>query len=214
MKSARSIGQTIKSCREKRGLSLAQVATETNIAQRTLRAIENDNYLSLPHTIYTLGFVRRYAKFLGLNPTATATKYLIARGPLPNPASRLRRQKAAKPLIGTRVIVLVVAGVALMAVGIYLFLQLAVLARPPALKVNSPTDDQVVSTATINVEGETTQGAEVSVNGQSVYVDDNGHFSVPLTLQNGINVIVIKAQNKSDKKSTVERSVLLQPADL
>ncbi len=61
------IGEKFKEERLKQGYSLETVEEETKIRKYYLEAIENENYNILPAKVYATGFVKRYAKFLGLN---------------------------------------------------------------------------------------------------------------------------------------------------
>ncbi len=60
-------GQILKENREKKGISISEVALATKINNKTLIAIEEGNVDSLPQKTYLRGFVRAYATFLGLD---------------------------------------------------------------------------------------------------------------------------------------------------
>ena len=59
-----------------RGLSLDEISRTTKINKATLRAIETSDPLHLPAPIYTRGFVKAYAREVGLDPDHTADEYL------------------------------------------------------------------------------------------------------------------------------------------
>lgn len=61
------LGKEIREQREKAGLTIADVATRIKVSARTLQAIENGAVESLPHAVYTKGFVRSYAKVVGFD---------------------------------------------------------------------------------------------------------------------------------------------------
>lgn len=61
------VGEKLKEAREKRGLTLEAVEEETKIRKAYLEALENENFGVLPPKVYAVGFLRRYAKTLGLN---------------------------------------------------------------------------------------------------------------------------------------------------
>ena len=56
------LGEELKRRREELGLSLAQVSETTRIGTRFLRAIETNDFSTLPEGIYTRSFIRAYAK--------------------------------------------------------------------------------------------------------------------------------------------------------
>lgn len=71
---APGIGEQLRAEREARGLSLEQVAAETRIPQRQLMTIEAGDFASMPGRTYAIGFVRTYARMVGLNPDQAAAQ--------------------------------------------------------------------------------------------------------------------------------------------
>ena len=63
------VGRQLRRTREEKGLSLAQVAADTRIAERHLELIEQDRFSELPARTYAFGFSRTYARALGLDET-------------------------------------------------------------------------------------------------------------------------------------------------
>jgi len=61
------LGQHLRTQRELRDVMLMQVADETKISYNWLEAIEKDQWETLPAHVYTRGFVKSYAKTLGLD---------------------------------------------------------------------------------------------------------------------------------------------------
>lgn len=60
------IGVQFQEERKKQNLTLEEVARATKIREEFLSAIERGDYKKLPGASYAYGFVRNYAKFLGL----------------------------------------------------------------------------------------------------------------------------------------------------
>tara|TARA_B110001454_G_scaffold192814_1_gene193345 strand:- start:1973 stop:2944 length:972 start_codon:yes stop_codon:yes gene_type:complete len=65
-------GDILRAAREERGLSIAQIAEVTRIAQRQLEAIERSDFAALPGTPYAVGFARAYARAVGVDEVAIA----------------------------------------------------------------------------------------------------------------------------------------------
>lgn len=65
-----SIGQTLKAQRLARGLELEQVVAVLHIKRATLEALEGDRFDEIGYQSYTLGFLRSYSKYLGLDSDA------------------------------------------------------------------------------------------------------------------------------------------------
>ena len=74
-------GEKLRRQRELRGISLDQIATATKISTRMLKAIEDEKFDLLPGGIFNKGFIRAYAKFLGLDEEQTVADYVAATGP-------------------------------------------------------------------------------------------------------------------------------------
>ena len=64
---AESVGPSLKHARESQGLSLDQVASLTRIQLKYLQAIEEEHFAALPEQVFTKGFVRTYARALGMD---------------------------------------------------------------------------------------------------------------------------------------------------
>ena len=58
------IGEALRSTRERRGLSIAEVAQDTRISPRFLEALEAEQFDELPAPVYVRGFIRSYASYL------------------------------------------------------------------------------------------------------------------------------------------------------
>lgn len=60
-------GERLRRQREMRGVSLEEISKSTKIGTRSLKAIEDEDFEKLPGGIFNKGFVRAYARFLGLD---------------------------------------------------------------------------------------------------------------------------------------------------
>lgn len=60
------IGSLLKAAREERGRSIADAATVTKISKRHLSNMEKGEFTKLGERPYAIGFVKSYAKYLGL----------------------------------------------------------------------------------------------------------------------------------------------------
>jgi len=61
------LGLTLKREREKKGLSIELVMEATKISRTNIVAMEEGDRSSLPHAVYAKGFVKSYARYLGLD---------------------------------------------------------------------------------------------------------------------------------------------------
>ena len=73
-----SFGEELRREREIRGISLKEIADATKISKRFLEAIEKNDHRTLPAPVFTRGFVREYARYLGLNSDDMVNRYNFA----------------------------------------------------------------------------------------------------------------------------------------
>src|SRR5580765_3257035 len=73
---ARTVGARLREAREKRGVSLRQIATTTRISVMSLEALERSDLSRLPGGIFTRAFVRAYAQEVGLDPERTIQDFI------------------------------------------------------------------------------------------------------------------------------------------
>ena len=63
------VGERLRVAREKKGLSLEDLAAQTRIPQRHLASIESGDWDNLPAPTYTIGFAKNYAAAVDLDRT-------------------------------------------------------------------------------------------------------------------------------------------------
>jgi cytoskeleton protein RodZ len=73
-----SFGDRLQRERELRGITLEEIAEATKIGTRSLRALEEQDFDKLPGGIFNKGFVRSYARHLGLDEEQVVADYLTA----------------------------------------------------------------------------------------------------------------------------------------
>lgn len=70
-----SLGEKLRQAREARGVSLGEVAEQTRISTHYLEAIESDDYRNLPGGIFNKGFVKAFAKYVGVDEQEALQDY-------------------------------------------------------------------------------------------------------------------------------------------
>jgi cytoskeletal protein RodZ len=206
----------LAAARERKGVDLARAERDTKIRVRYLSALESGDYRDLPGAVYTKGFLRNYALYLGLDPEDVLRQWRRERGEAtaPEPVIVPPRPLAepARPLnFSPQVVVaaLLTAGVVLFF--IYLGAQLLRYSRPPELAVTSPATavyDVTDSTTTYRLAGTTSPGSiiEIATPGQEqpfrVTPLANGDWFLQVDLRRGQNRFDIKAVNLETKKES------------
>ncbi len=69
-------GEFLRRMRMLKKAELVDISEVTKIRVETLKNIEKDNYVALPHRIYLRGFLLEYARYLQLDPIEVANAYL------------------------------------------------------------------------------------------------------------------------------------------
>ena len=110
------IGTIIRAARENAGYSLEQVSKETRVHLSHLRAIEDmtPNLLGAP--VYAKGYIKSYARFLGMDEQITLDRYLAECAILKDPekqeiappaSSKARKLPVAVPMLGILIVGLI-----------------------------------------------------------------------------------------------------------
>ena len=77
---AHSLGELLRSARERQGLELADISEVTNVRREYLIALEEGRYLELPEDVYTRNFLRLYAQAVEEEPQRLLDVYTVERG--------------------------------------------------------------------------------------------------------------------------------------
>jgi cytoskeleton protein RodZ len=70
-----SLGEAFRTAREARGLSLSDAAEHIHIRSVYLAAIESEDWPAIGAPVYVRGFIRTYARFLGLDPEEAVARF-------------------------------------------------------------------------------------------------------------------------------------------
>mgnify|MGYP001462351626 CR=1 FL=1 len=73
------LGAKLRQVREKKGISLDELALQTRIDKKHLIAIEQGRLDALPGPIYIRSYLRSYAIYVGLNPQTVIKAYQAAK---------------------------------------------------------------------------------------------------------------------------------------
>lgn len=211
---SKSIGDILKEERLKHGVDLADLAAQTKIKLKYLKALENNQFDQLPAAPFVKGFIKSYAHLFDFD-----TKPLLAllrRDYQESTDGQLLPREFINPIVRKNTssrslsfIVIVVVAVFLSLMG-YVGWQWYTLTRPPRLEVSQPENDQFVSSEII-VEGQTEPESIVLVNAQPVSLRPDGSFRTKLYLpREGISTITVEATDKRGKTNLEQRTVYVK----
>ncbi len=82
--------------------------------------------------------------------------------------------------------------------------------RPPDLVLANPPDDLWINQRMLSVQGRAAPDAQVLVNGKAVSTDSEGRFNVDVLLEEGENIVQVKATDAVGNETVVERRVFLK----
>jgi cytoskeletal protein RodZ len=120
-----SIGPFLQHARETQGLSLDQVASATRIQLKYLQAIEEEQFAALPEQVFTKGFVRTYARSLGMDEQDVLRRFSRAWNEYfgrdqqedERVQVNMKEEKGGKP---NRTVILILIVVMVLGLGLYL----------------------------------------------------------------------------------------------
>ena len=78
-----NFGERLQREREMRGITLDEISEATKIGTRSLKALEEEDFKKLPGGIFNRGFVRSYARYLGIDEDEAVADYESAASELP-----------------------------------------------------------------------------------------------------------------------------------
>lgn len=218
IKSVRTLGERLKKARLSKNISLEDAEIGSKVKSQYLLAIEKGKWADLPQNVYTRGFVLAYAKFLNLNLEKIKDQYQSEMAFLENSNRKETARisynqsiKESKVLVTPKLLAYCALGAFVLAMFSYIIVQLSGFTGTPNLLVTSPSNNSVIEEDSIDIAGVTDVDAFVKVNDENVPVSSDGRFIKKLKLHRGVNVLEVKAQNKTKKESVTVYTVEYKP---
>lgn len=209
-----TIGKQFAEERKHQGLTIEEVSKATKIRPEFLEAIEKGDYKSLPGSSYAHGFVRNYAKFLGLpveKSLAIFRREFNAEKSfdvLPRGFSAPSDKRFKKVNLGRNV--LIIAGIFSLIFGFILFQYRAAFLNP-TLSVYSPKENETIKSLAVLVKGKTDPDITLFIEGEGVVVNPDGTFSSEISLFPGKSTIKFIAENRFGRKTEKRIDVVISP---
>ncbi|MGB4873688.1 MAG: RodZ domain-containing protein [Candidatus Promineifilaceae bacterium] len=92
------LGHILREARETKGYTLEDVQEEIRINAKYLKSLENGDYNALPTPVHVRGFLRNYARFLGLDPQPLLDRYESYLSRPPSKATAVSENGSSTPL--------------------------------------------------------------------------------------------------------------------
>jgi cytoskeletal protein RodZ len=213
-----TLPQRLVEARERKGVDLLRAERETKIRARYLAALESGDYADLPGSVYTKGFLRNYALYLGLDPEDVTRQWKRERGDLSIPAEPLtvprpleapRQGFTISPVVIITALLLVVVGV----FAVYIGTQLLRYNKPPTIAVTNPAQaviDVPDGTTSYTLRGTSIPGASVVIDSSGLdqpyraNADDAGRWLQEVQLRRGRNEFDVSAIDPQTGKPSTD----------
>ncbi len=219
-----NLPERLLTARERKGVDLYRAERDTKIRARYLAALERGDYKELPGAVYTKGFLRNYALYLGLDPDDVLLQWRRERPDgretepvivVPRPIVAPRKGLTFSPAV----VVAAIMTVAIVAFAGYVIMQLARFVEPPTIVVTEPRTaviDVDESASSYTLRGESIAGATITINAPGwdqpyrVTADADGRWSAEVELRRGENQFEINATDpETQKVSEQTRQVII-----
>lgn len=218
---APSLPERLYDARERKGVDLYRAERDTKIRARYLGALERGDYRELPGAVYTKGFLRNYALYLGLDPDEILDQWRRERGEskevtpvlaVPRPMAAPRQGLTFSPSL----VVFALLTIGVLAFGAYLGVQLLRFAKPPTIAVTDPAaavvevDDDATNYI---LRGTSTAGATVNIetpgrDPYSVTADPSGAWKAEVELRRGRNEFQVSSLDPDTGKRSEDKLAL------
>jgi cytoskeletal protein RodZ len=206
------LAERLYAARERKGVDLYRAERDTKIRARYLGALERGEYGELPGDVYTKGFLRNYALYLGLDPEEVVGQWRRERGASASAKPVLKTPRPiAQPRPGLQfspgIVVAALLTILIVGVGIWLGLQVMRFAKPPTLALTAPREatielDQTATSFTF--EGTSIPGATITIEmaggSRQASADSTGAWSLTVDLRRGRNEFRIDATDPDTGK--------------
>lgn len=209
-----SLPERLLAAREDKGVDLTRAERDTKIRARYLDALERGDWRDLPGSVYTKGFLRNYARYLGLDPDEILEQWRAERGenpaaepviivPRPIPAPRQRLT------FSPGIVVAALLAIGILAFVAYLGVQLLRFSRPPTLSVTDPAtavSDVAEGTTAYVLRGTSQPGVSITIAAPGlaplrVTVAADGSWAAEVELRRGRNQFDVTATDPETGKS-------------
>ena len=212
-------GEVLKNKRELLKKSLEKVSLDTKIQKRFLQYIENNQFNYFDSEVFLTGFIKIYAQYLELDTNKILALYRRSNPPKNIPQKQLEKRE---PIVKTnnkkilkiftpKNLVAVLLSLFLLLVVGYIGFQIYKFQSPPQISITQPVNEQEFNEEKVTVSGNTETEALVEINGTSVEPDSEGNFEKEITLNEGANVITVRARknNSLEKVETIKVTYLI-----
>ncbi len=215
------LGEVLRVARERKGVDLYRAERDTKIRVKHLEALEVGAWSELPGAVYTKGFLRNYALYLGLDPDE-----IIGKWRLETSVTRRTETVAVKPprplseprrglTFSRGILVAAMVSLAIVAFAGYVAFQVVRFNEVPALSLDGPPVVQLgLNAESHRLSGDTVAGFTVTVTGagdllRTTEADPAGGWSLEVPVVRGRNDFTVTAAAADQLRSSPPLTVII-----
>jgi len=217
----KTIGKLLEERRLSKKLRYDEIAEIIKINPEYLEALETANYSKFPSEVYVKGFLRNYARFLGIEPDHALALYrreqeISLTNPKIKMTDKIKRKGLDLSITKNKIvtaIVIIITILTLLYIGSYVFN----IFQNPRLELSKPielkagqTGEYISQKDTLILEGVSEIGNKLTINGQEYRVNSFEQFNIEIKLQEGKNNIYLVSENQIRRKSEILLTILYE----
>jgi transcriptional regulator with XRE-family HTH domain len=213
----KTLGTLLIEKRKEKNLEIKDVSQIIKIRATYLSALEEGRYDVLPSEVYLTGFLKNYAKFLGIDNEKIMAMYRRENErkatDSKNVFTKLKSNNLNFTLTPNK-IVTILAGLAILLILIYLGSYVGKVLKKPALVLTSPVSVTEGGEATyrtdanfIELSGTVDIGSKFTINGQELKLNNFEKFTQEFKIDDGTNVFILKAENQFGRDTTITLTI-------
>jgi cytoskeletal protein RodZ len=198
------LGDYLKSKRKEKGIEISQASESTKIPQHLLVSMEEGNFEVFASEVYLKGFLKNYAKLLGIDTQKVLALYRREKKSLQEhiPITKVKHLEEARPIITPGRLVFFIAFLVVISVIGFIVIQINKIVQPPLLSLKEPIELEApnstiveVTGNSINLAGKVEVGSKLFINGSEVTTNNLQEFRIEnFKVNPGSNEISILAQ--------------------
>lgn len=189
--------------------SLEEASKELRIPLRQLEALEHDQPQTFSATVYALGALRAYAKWLGLEerPLERAVASALREKSRPRPLKLATFARWHERVLSGSTVLTMSIALGVLVVGGYVVWQVNSFWRLPHLTLSSPAQNVVEGDA-VTVSGMSERDARVQINGETIMLREDNSFEHTVPIEPGITIVRVEAHGPSGRVAVQEKHLL------
>lgn len=200
------LSEILKSLREEKEISIEKLSKELNIPASQITHLEEGDFSKMPAKVFIRGYLIKLSDFFDVDFDGIWNEFLkqYSGGKKYLPAPKENQKKTSKKNKYLKIIPIILISIAII---IFLGNQAKILLWPPKLDIQNPRENMITQDEQILVSGWGRKNSHITINGQKIYLGDDGFFQENVYLKMGVNEIRIEAKNSLGKTKTIQRMV-------